>query len=75
MDDCRVFFYGGNVYNTFTNIQLEEGTEATAYEPYKENIDERLIQNKSAIAINKSALGYQRKNLLPYPQYLLSVVN
>ena len=34
------------------------------YEPYKENIDERLIQNKSDIALNKSTLGYQCKNLL-----------
>ena len=34
------------------------------YEPYKENIDERLIKTKSDIAINKSTLGYQSKNLL-----------
>ena len=34
------------------------------YEPYKENIDERLIQNKSDIALNKTTLGYQCKNLL-----------
>ena len=33
------------------------------YEPYKENIDERLIQNKSDIAVNKTTLGYQCKNL------------
>ncbi len=33
------------------------------YEPYKESVDERLIQNKSDIAVNKSTLGYQCKNL------------
>ena len=35
-----------------------------AYEPYKESVDERLIKNKSDIAINKSTLGTQCKNLL-----------
>lgn len=34
------------------------------YEPYKENIDERIIKNKSDIAVNKTTLGYQSKNLL-----------
>ena len=48
------------------------------YEPYKENVDERIIKNtsdidanksdiavnKSDIAINKTTLGYQCKNLL-----------
>lgn len=33
------------------------------YEPYTESIDERLIKNKSDIAVNKSTLGYQCKNL------------
>ena len=36
------------------------------YEPYKENIDERLIQNKSDIAVNKSTLGYSKKNLFDW---------
>lgn len=34
------------------------------YEPYKESVDERITNNVSDIAINKSTLGYQRKNLL-----------
>lgn len=34
------------------------------YEPYKESVDERLIQNKSDIAINRTTLGTQCKNLL-----------
>lgn len=34
------------------------------YEPYKESVDERLIQNKSDIAVNKTTLGTQCKNLL-----------
>ena len=46
----------------YTNI-----TDDT-YKPYKENIDERLIKNKSDIAVNKSTLGYQCKNLLPFPK-------
>lgn len=34
------------------------------YEPYSDNVDKRLIKTKSDIAINKSTLGYQRKNML-----------
>ena len=34
------------------------------YEPYKESVDERLIENKSNAAVNRSTLGYQCKNLL-----------
>ena len=36
------------------------------YESYKESVDERLIKNKSDIAINRSTLGYQRKNLFDW---------
>ena len=35
-----------------------------SYEPYSDNVDTRIIKNKSDIAINKSTLGYQCKNLL-----------
>lgn len=60
--------YSDTVYtNSFTasNIMLRYAdiTDAT-YEPYKETVDERLIKNKSDIAVNKTTLGYQRKNLL-----------
>ena len=34
------------------------------YEPYKESVDTRLTKNKSDIAVTKSTLGYQCKNLL-----------
>ena len=45
------------------------------YEPYKESVDERLIQNKSDIAVNKSTLGYQCKNLLNETEYLSSITS
>ena len=38
-------------------------TDST-FEPYSDNVDTRLIQNKSDIAVNKTTLGYQCKNLL-----------
>lgn len=53
--------------NSFTasNIMLRYADITNdTYEPYKESVDERLIENKSDIAINKTTLGYQRKNLL-----------
>lgn len=34
------------------------------YEPYKESVDERLINNTCDIVLNKSTLGYRCKNLL-----------
>ena len=56
-----------NNVTVYPMIRYADITDDT-YEPYKENIDERLIQNKSDIALNKSTLGYQRKNLLPFPK-------
>lgn len=50
------------VYPMIRYIDITDDT----YEPYKENIDERLIKNKSDIAVNKTTLGTQCKNLLPY---------
>lgn len=44
-------------------LRYADITDST-YEPYKESVDERLIEDKSNITINKSTLGYQRKNLL-----------
>ena len=48
------------------------------YEPYKESVDERITENtsdiavsKSDIALNRTALGYQCKNLLPYPKSIV----
>ena len=34
------------------------------YEPYSDNVDTRLTENKSDIAVNKTTLGTQCKNLL-----------
>ena len=56
-----------NNVTVYPMIRYADITDDT-YEPYKENIDERLIQNKSDIAVNKSTLGYQCKNLLPFPK-------
>ena len=51
-------------------IRYAEITDDT-YEPYKESVDTRLTKNKSDIAVNKSALGYKRKNLLSYPKSIV----
>ena len=48
------------VYPMIRYADIQDDT----YEPYKENVDERLIKNKSDIAVNKTTLGYQCKNLL-----------
>ena len=49
---------------TYSNIMLRYADiQDDTYEPYKESVDERLIQNKSDIAVNKTTLGYQCKNL------------
>ena len=44
-------------------IRYADITDDT-YEPYKESVDERLTENKSNAATNRSTLGYQCKNLL-----------
>ena len=67
--------YSDTVYtNSFTAsdimLRYADITDDT-YEPYKESIDKGLIKNKSDIAVNKSSLGYQRKNLLPYPKSIV----
>ena len=52
-----------NNVTVYPMLRYADITDDT-YEPYKENMNERLIKNKSDIAVNKSTLGYQRKNLL-----------
>ena len=56
---------GGVTFNNVTFYPMIRYADITdnTYEPYKESVDERLIQNKSDIALNKSTLGYQCKNL------------
>lgn len=64
---------------TYSNIMLRYAdiTDDT-YEPYKESVDKRITKNtsdiavsKSDIALNRTALGYKRKNLLPYPKSIV----
>lgn len=50
-------------YTVYPMLRYADITDGT-YEPYKESVDERLIQNKSDIAVNKTTLGTQCKNLL-----------
>lgn len=44
-------------------LRYADITDST-FEPYSDNVDTRLIKNKSDIAVNKTTLGYQCKNLL-----------
>ena len=67
----------GKTYNNVTFYPMLRYADITdgTYEPYKESIDKRIIQNKSDIAVNKSTLGYQRKNLLNETGYLSSITS
>lgn len=63
----KIFIWQGvNINGSKTIYPMLRYADITddTYEPYKESVDERLINNTSDIAINKSTLGYQRKNLL-----------
>ena len=78
--ECRAVIYSGYTANNvvfYPMLRYADITDDT-YEPYKENIDDRIDKNasdiainKSAIAVNKSALGYKRKNLLSYPKSIV----
>lgn len=45
------------------------------YEEYHETVDERILENKFDIAVNKTTLGYQRKNLFNETEYLSSITS
>lgn len=60
---------------TFSPMLRDADITDDTYEPYKENIDERLIQNKSDIAVNKTTLGTQCKNILDETGYLSSITS
>ena len=62
----RLVVKPGATINNVTVYPMLRDAEITdnTYEAYTENVNERLIENKSNIAINKSTLGYQCKNLL-----------
>ena len=67
----------GKTYNNVTFYPMLRYADITdgTYEPYKESVDERIIQNKSDIAVNKTTLGYQRKNLFNETEYLSSITS
>ena len=74
----RIFVWSGvningskTIYPMLRYADITDGT----YEPYKESADERLTENKSNTAINKSTLGYQRKNILNETEYLSSIAS
>ena len=52
-----------NNVTVYPMLRYADITDST-YEPYKESVDERITKNTSDITVNKSTLGYQRKNLL-----------
>ena len=56
-----------NTIRVYPMLRYADITDNT-YEPYKESVDTRLTKNKSDIAVTKSTLGYQCKNLLPFPK-------
>ena len=58
---------------TFSPMLRDADITDDTYEPYKENVNKRLIKNKSDIAVNKTTLGYQCKNLLNETEYLASI--
>ena len=49
---------------TFSPMLRDADITDDTYEPYKENVDERLVEIKSNAAINRTTLGTQCKNLL-----------
>ena len=59
---CKIMIYGADITDD-------------VYEPYSDSVDTRLIKNKSDIALNKSTLGYQRKNQLNETGYLSSITS
>ena len=65
IDTEQTVYVMSKIFDGKTAIMLRYAdiTDDT-YEPYKETIDERLIENKSNVAVNRSTLGYQCKNLL-----------
>ena len=67
----------GKTYNNVTFYPMLRYADITddTYKPYKENMNVRLIKNKSDIAVNKSTLGYQRKNILNETEYLSSITS
>ena len=76
--DVRLFVWQGvNINGSKTIYPILRYADITddTYESYKESVDERLIKNKSNIVLNKSTLGYQRKNILNETGYLSSITS
>ena len=62
----RIFVRPGVTVSNVTFYPMLRYADITddTYEPYSDSVDERLIEDKSNIAINKTTLGYRCKNLL-----------
>ena len=75
--ECRAIIYSGYTANNVVFYPMIRYADITdgSYEPYSDNVDTRLIKNKSDIAVNKSTLGYQRKNQLNETGYLSSITS
>ena len=54
-----------NNVTVYPMLRYADITDDT-YEEYHETVDERILENKSDIVINKTTLGYQRKNLFDW---------
>ena len=74
----RIFVWGGVNINgsktIYPMLRLADITDDT-YEEYHETVDERILENKSDIAINRTTLGTQCKNLLNETGYLSSITS
>lgn len=56
----------GRTFNNYTLYPMIRSIDVAddTYEPYIDDIDTRIIENKSDIKINETTLGYTKKNLL-----------
>lgn len=53
--------------NVTLKLQLEEGTNATDFEDYVEDVDTRINNAQGDVDLLKGTIGYSKKNLIPYP--------
>lgn len=67
----RLVVKAGATINNITIYPMIRDADITddTYEPYSDNVDTRIIKNKSDIAVTKSTLGYQCKNLFDLRNY------
>ena len=55
----------GRTFNNYTIYPMIRSADITddTYEPYVDDVDTRIIDNKNDIAVNQTTLGYQKKNI------------